>query len=64
MSNLISQFTTLPFPTVSTRLFSTSAFLFLPCKYVHLYHFVCMASRLLLQFREFVFIAPCSAKGL
>ena len=29
----------LPLPTVSTWLFSTSLSLFLPCKYVHLYHF-------------------------
>ena len=40
MSNLISQFIPPSLsPPVSTHPFSTSAFLFLPCKQVHLYHF-------------------------
>ena len=40
MPNLISQFIP-PSPSspMSTRLFSMSVFLFLPCKWVHLYHF-------------------------
>ena len=40
MSVLISQFIPPPFPpSMSARLFSTSASLFLPCKQVHLCHF-------------------------
>ena len=36
--SLISSHPSFP-PSMSTHLFSTSAFLFVPCKYVHLYYF-------------------------